>query len=260
VTRGLGGALGLLAVLAVAGPVHAQFGPNGVKAYDMARGADDAARLAHDEGRETLAQLQALKPPPRNPDGLKLLAEQAQAAAEALDAFRKLTQDSADRVVEQLAEISRTRPEPARREQVEQRALLDAYEAAVMAARARSQAERLRALLAEGRVVVAGGPTPPAAGERAPGAGARPAAPPPPAAPATAGSDVEVPNVVGARLEEATRDLTAAGLRLGGTTGPREGFIVKQTPAAGTRAARQSAVTLTLSTTAVGVTPVPPPR
>jgi hypothetical protein len=256
VTRGLAVAL---VVLAVAGPLHAQFGPNGVKAYDMARAADDAARLAHDEGRETLAQLQALKPPPRSPDGLKLLAEQAQAAAEALDAFRKLTQDSADRVVEQLAELSRTRPEPARREQVEQRALLDAYEAAVMAARARSQAERLRALLAEGRVVVAGGPAP-SPSDRTPAAGARPVAPPSPAASATAGSDVEVPNVVGARLDEATRDLTTAGLRIGATTGPREGFIVKQIPAAGTRVARQSAVTLTLSTTAVGVTPLPPPR
>jgi hypothetical protein len=257
VTRELAGAL---LVLGLAGPVHAQFGPSGVKAYDMARQADDAARLAHDEGRETLAQLQTLKPPLRSPEGLKLLGEQAQAAAEALDAFRKLTQDSADRVIEQLAELSRTRPEPARREQMEQRALLDAYEAAVMSARARSQAERLRALLAEGRVVVAGGPAPPAAGERAPAASARAAAPAPPAGPGTAGSDVEVPNVVGARLDEATRDLTTAGLRIGATTGPREGFIVKQTPAAGTRVARQSAVTLTLSTSAVGVTPLPPPR
>jgi hypothetical protein len=254
-TRGL--AVALL-VLGLAGPVDAQFGPSGVKAYDMARQADDAARLAHDEGRETLAQLQALKPPPRSPEGLKLLAEQAQAAAEALDAFRKLTQDSADRVIEQLAELSRTRPEPARREQVEQRALLDAYEAAVMSARARSQAERLRALLAEGRVVVAGGPVP-SPSDRTPAAAARPAVPPV-AAPATAGSDVEVPNVVGARLDEATRDLTTAGLRIGATSGPREGFIVKQTPAAGTRVARQSAVTLTLSTTAVGVTPLPPAR
>jgi hypothetical protein len=258
-TRALAVALVLLVLLAVPGALHAQFGPNGVKAYDMARAADDAARLAHDEGRETLAQLQALKPPARNPEGLKLLAEQAQAAAEALDAFRKLTQDSADKVVEQLAELSRTRPEAARREQVEQRALLDAYEAAVMAARARSQAERLRALLAEGRVVVAGGPVP-SASDRTPAAAARPAGPPAATAPVTAGSDVEVPNVVGARLDEATRDLTTAGLRIGATAGPREGFIVKQTPAAGTRVARQSAVTLTLSTTAVGVTPVPPPR
>jgi PASTA domain-containing protein len=255
VRRALGVAV---AVLAVAAPLHAQFGPNGVKAYDMARAADDAARLAHDEGGETLGQLQALKPSPRNPEGLKVLVDQAQAAAEALDAFRKLTQDSADRVIEQLAELPRTRPDPARREQVEQRALLDAYEAAVMSARARSQAERLRALLAEARVVLAGTPSSGTV-DRAPAAGARPAAPSA-ASPAPAGNEVDVPNVVGARLDEATRDLTTAGLRIGATTGPREGFIVKQTPAAGTRVARQSAVTLTLSTTAVGVTPLPPPR
>ena len=58
-----------LAVLAVAVPLHAQFGPNGVKAYDMARAADEAARLAHDEGGDTLGQLQALKPRPGTPRG-----------------------------------------------------------------------------------------------------------------------------------------------------------------------------------------------
>jgi hypothetical protein len=258
VRRGLAVALAALAVLAAAGPLHAQLGPNGVKAYELARSADDSARLAHDEGKEALGQLQALKPSPRNPDGLKPLLEQADAAAEALDAFRKLTQGSADKVIEQLAEVSRTRPEPLRREQVEQRALLDAYEAAVMAARARSQAERLRALLAEGRVVLAGAPAP-GTGERGAAPGARPSGTPAPAAaPATASSEVEVPNVVGARLDDATRDLTSAGLRVGAATGPREGFIVKQVPAAGTRVARQSAVTLTLSTTAVGVTPLTP--
>jgi hypothetical protein len=249
VTRRLPVALGL--VLAVAAPLHAQIGPSGVKAYEIAREADDAARLAHDEGRETLGQLQALKPPFRNPDGLKPLLEQAEAATEALAGYRKLAESSADRVIEQLAEMARTRPDAARREQVEQRALLDAYEAAVMAARARSQAERLRALLAEGRVVLAGTP-PPATGERAPAAPARPAPGP------LAANEVEVPNVVGARLDEATRDLATAGLRLGAATGPREGFVVKQTPAAGTRVARQSAVALTLSATAVGVTPLPP--
>ena len=246
-----------MVVLAVVMPLHAQIGPNGTKAYDMARSADDASRLAHDEGRETLGQLQGLKPGPRNPDALRPLLEQAEAAAEALEGFRKLALASADQAIEQLADVARTRPEPARREQFEQRALLHAYEAAVMAARARSQAERLRALLAEARVVLAGAPAP-GSGERAgpPGRGRprRRAG----AAPATAANEVEVPNVVGARLDDATRDLTTAGLRVGAATGPREGFVVKQTPAAGARVARQSAVALTLSTTAVGVTPLPP--
>jgi hypothetical protein len=245
-------------VLAATGPLHAQIGPSGTKAYDMARSADDASRLAHDEGRETLGQLQALKPGPRSADALKPLVEQAEAAAEALEGFRKLTQSSADQAIEQLADLARTRPDPTRREQLEQRALLHAYEAAVMAARARSQAERLRALLAEGRVVVAGGPAS-GTGERAAAAGARPGAPPAPVpGPALAANEVEVPNVVGARLDEATRDLTTSGLRVGAATGPRDGFVVKQTPAAGARVARQSAVALTLSTTAVGVTPLTP--
>jgi hypothetical protein len=254
VTRGLPAVL--VGVLAAVAPLHAQIGPSGAKAYDMARSADDASRLAHDEGREALGQLQALKPGPRNPDALKPLLEQAEAAAEALDGFRKLAQSSADQAIEQLADVARTRPDPVRREQLEQRALLHAYEAAVMAARARSQTERLRALLAEGRVTLAGTP-PPGTGERAAATGARPAAPPVPG-PGPAANEVEVPNVVGARLDEATRELTTAGLRVGAATGPREGFVVKQAPAAGARVARQSAVALTLSTTAVGVTPLAP--
>jgi hypothetical protein len=197
-----------------------------------------------------------MKPSPRSPDALKPLLEQAETAAEALEGFRKLAQSSADQAVEQLADLARTRPDAVRREQLEQRALLHAYEAAVMAARARSQAERLRAILAEGRVALAGG-TAPATGERAAATGSRPAAPPAPA-PATAANEVEVPNVVGARLDEATRDLMTAGLRVGAATGPRDGFVVKQTPAAGARVARQSGVALTLSTTAVGVTPLTP--
>jgi beta-lactam-binding protein with PASTA domain len=66
------------------------------------------------------------------------------------------------------------------------------------------------------------------------------------AASVTAGV-VEVPNVVGARLEAASRDLAAAGLRVGATTGPRDGHVVKQTPDAGARVTARSAVTLTLS-------------
>ena len=67
-----------------------------------------------------------------------------------------------------------------------------------------------------------------------------------------------MPNLVGARLDAAAQELAAAGLRLGPTAGPREGFVVKQTPPAGARVPRQAAVSLTLSATAAGVTVLPP--
>jgi len=241
--------------LLLAAPALAQIGPTGAKAYDMARAADDAAGAAGDEGQETLKQLQELRPPSRDPDALKALQEQAEAAAEALAGYRKQARASADDTIALLAELTRgPRPEPARREQVEQRALLSAYEAAVMAARARSQAERLRALHAEGKALLAGASAPGVA------PGGRSASAASPAQSVPAAGEAVVPNVVGARLDAAARDLTAAGLRLGPTTGPRDGFVVKQTPAAGARVPRQAPVTLTLSGTAAGVTVPALPR
>jgi len=250
--------LALLAGLAIAAPARAQLGPNGTRAYDMARGADDAARAAQDEGVETLTQLHALKAGSRDADALKALQEQAEAAAEALAGYRKQVQASADETFERLAEVARgPREDPARREQLEQRALLAAYEAAVMAARARSQAERLRALHADARALLAG-----SAGAPGGMAARSPSRPAPPAEPApaagAAGQEALVPNLVGARLDAAAQELAAAGLRLGPTAGPREGFVVKQTPPAGARVPRQAAVSLTLSATAAGVTVLPP--
>ncbi|MGH7322162.1 MAG: PASTA domain-containing protein, partial [Candidatus Rokuibacteriota bacterium] len=67
-----------------------------------------------------------------------------------------------------------------------------------------------------------------------------------------------VPNLVGARLDAATRDLAAVGLRLGATAGPGEGFVVKQVPEAGTPVPRETAVSVTLSATAASVTGSPP--
>jgi beta-lactam-binding protein with PASTA domain len=67
--------------------------------------------------------------------------------------------------------------------------------------------------------------------------------------------ETAVPNLIGARLEAAVGDLVAAGLRLGATTGPREGFVVKQSPEAGAIAPRQTAVSLTLSATAATIAP-----
>jgi beta-lactam-binding protein with PASTA domain len=64
-----------------------------------------------------------------------------------------------------------------------------------------------------------------------------------------------VPNLIGTRLESAQRDLEAAGLKLGAVAGPRDGHVVKQSPEGGTIVSRQSAVSLTLSTTAATISP-----
>ncbi len=238
----------LVGALLWSAPAAAQIGPSGAKAYDMARAAEDAAVAAHDEGTEALEQLQKLAPPSRHAAAVQALQDQAQAAAEALTGFRKQARSSVDETMDVLADLARNpRPEPGRREQGEQRALLAAYEASVMAARARSQAERLRALLAEAKAALAGAGATTESAARPPG----PAVPP-------AGPGVVVPNLVGARLADATRDLAASGLRLGTTTGPRDGYVVKQSPAAGLRVAPQAVVGLTLSATAVGVTVLPP--
>ena len=124
-----------------------------------------------------------------------------------------------------------------------------------MAARTRSEAERLRAILAEARLAtVEGGGA---------GRGARNAS----GAPVGRGSgetttpdssrrgDAVVPNLIGARLDAAVRDLETAGLRLGPVAGPRDGYIVKQVPEAGGGAPRQSAVSVTLSATAATIAP-----
>ena len=66
-----------------------------------------------------------------------------------------------------------------------------------------------------------------------------------------------MPNLIGARLDAAVRDLEAAGLRLGPVSGPRDGYIVKQSPDAGGGVPRQSAVGVTLSATAATVAPTP---
>jgi beta-lactam-binding protein with PASTA domain len=64
-----------------------------------------------------------------------------------------------------------------------------------------------------------------------------------------------VPNLIGARLDAAVGDLQAAGLRLGATTGPRDGFVVTQSPEAGATTPRQTAVSVTLSATAATIAP-----
>ncbi len=241
----------LLAAASVAPPAEAELGADGAKAYDMARAADDAAVAAHDEGTAFLKQLRALDAAGREAEPLKALLDEAAGASQALAGYRKLAQASAGEALQLLLDLTRAAtPDPIRREVVEQRALLGAHEAALMAARARTEAERLRALLAEARALGAAG----AAGA---GGAARPAGPP--AAAAAPGREIEVPNLVGARLDAAVRDLAALGLRLGPTTGPRDGFVVKQTPTAGARVPRQAAVGVTLSATAAGVTS-PPPR
>jgi hypothetical protein len=248
-----GAAAGLVAALGLAVAVAQAQGPlgaDGTRAFQMARTADDAAVAARDEGDRHLAQVERLAADNPRAEALEPIRAEAAAAREALDGYRRQAQVSASEALGLLADLARgtgpatgTSRDPMRREVVQQRALLAAHEAAVMAARARAEAERLRALAAEARVALAGGraarPAPPGAERpRAPQAG-----------------EVQVPNLVGARLPAATQDLAAVGLRLGAATGPADGFVVKQDPEAGAVALRATAVAVTLSATAAGVSP-----
>ncbi len=259
-----------MVLVAASGPATGGvMSPEAGRAYDLARAADDTAIAAHEEGTAVLKRFEELRPTGAESEPLRALDEEARAAHEALTGYRKQAQASASEAFQLVTELTRAAaeptPDPIRREVFEQRAILAAHEAAVMAARARAEAERLRAVYAEARVLLAasrastpGRPPAPAAGP-APGtaSGAAGAAARPPGTEPSE-REVTVPNLVGARLDAATRDLEAAGLRLGATTGPRDGFVVKQTPPAGSRAARRAAVGLTLSTTAAGMKPVTP--
>jgi hypothetical protein len=252
------GAFLAAAALALAAPAAraAPLTETGRRAYEMARGADDAATAAAEEGEQTLARLRALAPEGELPAAVAALREEAEAARGALAGYRRVAEGSATEALGLLAEVAKLpdlpAPDVARRDTLEQHALLAAHEAAVMAARARAEAERLRAILAETRLE---GGTP---GGR--GAGA--------AGPPAAGGDrgaaaardprlgrVVVPNLVGARLEAATRDLEARGLRLGPATGPRDGFVVMQSPDAGAQVPRGAPVGVTLSGTAATIGP-----
>jgi hypothetical protein len=229
----------------VAGVGEAELGSDGTRAYGLARSAEESATEAHAEGEAIRKEL--LEAAARTPaaEALRPLQEQADGAFQALVGYRRQTLTTADEAFKLLTEAGRVpATDPIRREVLEQKALLAAYEASVMAARARAETERLRALAAEGRASLAA---------------AVPVAPAAPATPPAPGREVVVPNLVGARLDAAARDLAAVGLKLGATTGPRDGFVVKQAPPAGARVPRQAAVSVTLSTTAAGVT-TPAPR
>lgn len=245
------------AVAALAASADASLSLAGTKAFEMARASDEAAAASGDDGERTLAQVRALTASKPEAESLKTFQEEAAAAHQALVGYRKQAQVSATEALQILAEATRaaaiTSPDPVRREVLEQRALLAAHEAAVMAARARGEAERLRALLTEARLLMS------ADRGVAPRGSVGPAPPPPvPGAGEGSGRDVVVPNLIGARLDAAVRDLAAAGLRLGGTMGPREGFVVKQVPEAGARVSRQAPVSVTLSA-AAATTTVPSP-
>jgi hypothetical protein len=249
-----GATLGLLATAPLAAPL----GETGRRAYEAARAADDGALAALEEGEQTLARVRRLAAGgDAAPEGVRALLEEAAAAHQALVGYRRLAQASATDALRLLADVAKLPVAPAidvvRRDTLEQHALLAAHEAAVMAARARAEAERLRAVLAEARLATAG-----AAPGRAQGTspGGRPAGSAAASA-ARPGGDGEavVPNLIGARLEAATRELEAAGLRLGAVAGPREGFVVKQSPDGGTSAPRRSVVSVTLSATAATIAP-----
>jgi hypothetical protein len=248
----------LILALGVIPVAAAPLTETGRRAHDTARKADDEAVAAFEEGEKTLALIKALVPEREVvPPTLKPFMDEADAARQALDGYRRLTQASSTDALRLLADVSKMPTVPApdlvRRDTLEQHALLAAHEASVMSARTRAETERLRAILAEARLTTVEG------GTTVRGARSAPAAPGSPEVPA-AGSrrgDVVVPNLIGARLDAAVRDLEAAGLRLGPVTGPREGFIVKQSPDPGGGVLRQSAVSVTLSGTAATITPTP---
>lgn len=248
--------LALSLVLGVPPLFAAPLTETGRRAYEAAQNADDGAAAALEEGEKTVALLKALTPERGAvPPGLKPFLDEGEAAHKALDGYRRLTQASSTDTLRLLADVAKIPVVPVtdlvRRDTLEQHALLAAHEAAVMAARTRTEAERLRAILAEARLATADG-----------GGVARPGR----SAPTVRGSaettpdgsrrgDAVVPNLIGARLDEAVRDLEAVGLRLGPVAGPRDGYIVKQVPDAGGAAPRQSAVSVTLSATAATIAP-----
>jgi hypothetical protein len=229
----------------------------GRKAYDTARAAEDRVNAALEEGEKTAERIKALAPE-RDPvpEALKPLLGESEAASQALASYRRLALTSATDALRLLADVTKLPNVPAgdlvRRATLEQHALLAAHEAAVMAARARTETERLRAILAEARLATAEGRS---AGRvaRAPAPSRGGAEGPPPAEPRP--GDAVVPNLIGTRLEAAVRDLEAAGLKLGPVVGPRDGHVVKQSPEGGAAVARQSAVSLTLSATAATISP-----
>ncbi len=249
-----------LALALTAGPAGAApLTDVGRRAYDAARSADDGATAAFEEGEKTLALIKALAPE-RDPvpPALKPYLDESESAHQALGGYRRLAQTATTDALGILAEVTKIPDVPTtdllRRDTLEQHALLAAHEAAVMAARTRTEAERLRAILAEARLATAeGGGAPRGARAAPPNLPTRASGDPTPD-PARRG-DAVVPNLVGARLDAATRDLEAAGLRLGAVIGPRDGHVVKQSPEAGGAAPRQSAVSVTLSATAATMGP-----
>lgn len=247
---------GLVLAAAALGPgrpdaVAAPLTETGRRAYETAQKADDAAAAALEEGERSLGRVRALAPAGEAPpEPLRALLEEADAAHQALIGLRRLAQASATDALRLVAEVSRLPAVPAldvlRRDTLEQHALLAAHEAAVMAARARAEAERLRAIVAEAGLATARGAV--GAREGRPAGGS-------PASASPGGREAVVPNLVGARLDAAVRDLHAAGLRLGAVAGPREGFVVLQVPEGGASAPSGSSVSLTLSATAATVAP-----
>jgi hypothetical protein len=254
------GVLAAMLVFALGAPPlgAAPLTETGRRAYETARKADDEAAAASEEGAKTLTLIKALVPEREAvPPTLKPFLDEGETARQALDGYRRLTQTSSTDALGLLADVSKMPTVPApdlvRRDSLEQHALLAAHEAAVMSARTRAEAERLRAILAEARLATAdGGGLARGAHGASAGTGS---------GDATAGTprrgDAIVPNLIGARLDAAVRDLEAAGLRLGSVTGPRDGFIVKQSPEAGGGAPRQSLVSVTLSATAATIAPTP---
>jgi hypothetical protein len=246
-----------LGLALAAGPLAAApLTDTGRRAFETARNADDGAAAALEEGEKTVALLKSLVPErDAVPPALKPFLDEGEAAHQALGGYRRLAQTSSTDALRLLADVTKLpivpAPDLVRRDTLEQHALLAAHEASVMAARTRAEAERLRAILAEARLatVEGGGAVRGAHGASA-GRGGGDSSPG-----RAVGGEAVVPNLIGARLDAAVRDLETAGLRLGPVSGPRDGYIVKQSPEGGGGAPRQTAVSVTLSGTAATIAP-----
>jgi PASTA domain len=252
---------GLVLALAASPLAALPLTETGRRAYDTARSADDGATVAFEEGEKTLALVKALAPDrDAVPPALRPFLEEGDAAHQALTGYRRLAQTGSTDALQLLADVTRlpsgAAPDVVRRDTLEQHALLAAREASIMAARARAEAERLRAILAEARLAMAEGKAAPAPRGARGAAPARGAGQGPQVDEARPGETV-VPNLIGGRLDAAVRDLETAGLRLGPVTGPRDGYVVKQSPDGGASAPRQSTVAVTLSATAATIAPFP---
>src|SRR5262249_26233064 len=99
---------GVLLALWVAPGTAARLTETGRRAYEAAQKVDDEAVAALEEGEKTLALLKALAPE-RDPvpPSLKPFLDEGEAARQALQGYRRLTQASVTEALRLLAEVTK---------------------------------------------------------------------------------------------------------------------------------------------------------